>query len=132
VPDTITVEPGGPVAGNTRTPGITVNRAWLRAVPARVVTVMRPAADGMAGTVAVIFDADRTLYAAATPRNRTAVALVNPDPVIVTSAPAAPRAGLKEPIPGAVREDAVAGAATPKPAMASNAAAASSPRPAIG
>jgi len=112
-----------------------VNRARLLAVPDLVATVMRPAADGMADTTAVILDAERTLNAAATPRIRTAVTLVNPDPVIVTFVPAAPRAGLTEPIRGAVREDAVAGAAdatAASPARPASAAAASTtPRPAI-
>jgi hypothetical protein len=90
VPDTFTTDPGGPVRGDSTTFGTTVNRARLPAVPARVLTVIRAAADGMAGTTAAILDADRTRNAAATPPNRTALTLVKPDPVMITFTPAAP------------------------------------------
>lgn len=76
----------------------------------------------------MILEVERTLNAAATPANRTALTLEKPDPVMVTFVPAAPRWGLTEPIRGAAKGDAVACAATPK--LAKPAAAASSMRPA--
>lgn len=132
VPRTVSTVPGGPVAVDSTIRGMTVNRARLLAVPAAVVTVMRPAVDGMAGTSAVILDPARTVNEAATPRNRTAVVVTKPDPVMVTFVPAGPRIGLTERIRGVAREEAVAGAAAaPMPARPAIAAAATMPRPAI-
>jgi hypothetical protein len=61
-----------------------------------VVTVTGPAADGMAGTVAVILDAEVTVNAAAMPVKVTAVAPVKFAPVIVTGVPAGPVVGVKK------------------------------------
>jgi hypothetical protein len=54
-----------------------------------------------AGTVAVISEADPTLNALAAAPKLTPVTPANPEPVIVTSAPIVPEAGLTERTTGA-------------------------------
>ena len=70
---------------------MTVNDAVLVPVPAAVVTATGPVV-APAGTVAVIWVPEVTVNdAAAVPLNFTAVAPVNPVPVMLTDVPAAPR-----------------------------------------
>ena len=52
------------------------------------------------GTVAVILVGEFTVKDALTPPNWTAVAPVNPNPVMVTEVPTGPLVGLKEPNAG--------------------------------
>ncbi|MBD0688823.1 hypothetical protein BG452_05355 [Streptomyces sp. CBMA123] len=104
LPVSVTTDPAAPDAGLTE-PITGAATAYVNAtpllVPAGVVTVTCTVPDP-AGTVAVICVADTTVNdEALTAPNRTAVTPVNPLPVSVTTDPAAPDAGLTEPITGA-------------------------------
>jgi hypothetical protein len=66
-----------------------------------VVTAIGPV-DAEAGTVAVIVVSEFTAKVLVTPLNVTAVAPVNPEPLMVTLVPMVPTAGLKEEMAGAV------------------------------
>src|SRR5690349_12243275 len=91
----LTDEVGGPAATDRESPGVTVKLAALVPVPPGVVTEMGPV-DAAGGTTAVSFvSVPRPTMVAAAPLNRTAVALVNPDPLIVTWVPMVPDVGVK-------------------------------------
>ena len=83
-------------------PAVTVNDAVLVPVPAAVVTATGPVV-APAGTVAVIWVPEVTVNVAAVPLNFTAVAPVNPVPVMLTDVPAAPEVGVNEETTGAPR-----------------------------
>ena len=101
-PETVTVEVGGPLAGESDTPGLTVNGLELVAVPPGVVTDTGPV-DAAAGTVATIVLSECTERPAKAPLNRTVFGSErNPDPVIVTLVPIVPEAGEKDVIVGAL------------------------------
>ena len=100
-PDTVTVVVGGPLTADSAMPGVTVDAFGLDAVPPGPVTATGPV-EAPAGTVAVILDAELTVNLPAAAPNLTPVAPANPDPVIVTSAPIVPEAGLTELTTGAV------------------------------
>jgi hypothetical protein len=90
-----TVVPTGPLAGvNPPMPAISVKLVALRALPSTVVMVIGPVV-APTGTVALIDVAEETLKLALTLLNCTEVAVVNPEPVMVTLAAAAPLAGVK-------------------------------------
>jgi hypothetical protein len=76
-----------------------VKLVGLVAVPAGVLTVMRPVA-APAGTVVTIWVAVADTMAAGVPPNATAVAAGRFWPVMVTVVPAAPEAGVKPAIFG--------------------------------
>ena len=79
----------------------TVNALLLAAVPPGAVTLIGPLV-AAAGTVAVICVSLFTVYTVtAVPLNFTAVAPVNPLPVMDTTVPTVPLAGLKLLIAGA-------------------------------
>jgi hypothetical protein len=80
----------------------------LLALPEGVITLIGPVV-APAGTVAVICVSEFTVYVPAVPLNMTAVASVNPLPLIVTDVPTGPLEGLKPVINGP---------AAPKPADA--------------
>jgi hypothetical protein len=67
----------------------------------------------MAGTVAVIFEAESTVNTDAAPPNFTTPAPVNPEPWTVTLVPIVPEVGLNELIVGAAAAAGTAGTATP-------------------
>ena len=67
----------------------------LTSDPLGVVTVIRPVV-ALAGTVATILVEETTEKFALTPLNRTAVAPVNPVPLIVTEVPGGPLVGVNE------------------------------------
>src|SRR5580698_8083410 len=94
-PATVTVMPGGPPGADSAMPGLTVNAPRLAAVPVRLVTVTGPV-QAPAGTVAVISAEDFTLNWPAAPPNLTPATPANPEPLIVTSVPIVPEAGLNE------------------------------------
>jgi hypothetical protein len=94
-PDTVTVVVGGPLTADSAMPGVTVNVFVVDAVPPGPVTATGPV-EAPAGTVAVILDAESTVNSLAAVLNVTPVAPANPEPVIVTSAPIVPEAGLNE------------------------------------
>jgi hypothetical protein len=73
----------------------------LVAVPPGVVTAIGPVV-ALLGTVAVIWVSEATVYAAEAPLKLTDVAPVKPVPVIVTTVPESPLAGVNEPIDGAI------------------------------
>src|SRR5690242_12617853 len=97
-------EPVGPV--NVAVMGVparvvTVNDAVLVPVPAGVVTAIGPVVAPV-GTVAVIWVPEVTVnVAAATPLKVTAVAPVNPVPVMLTDVPGGPEVGVNEVTAGA-------------------------------
>src|SRR2546425_12836446 len=93
----VTLVPTGPLAGvkPVIVGGlITVKLLALVAVPPAVVTLIVPVV-APAGTVAVIWVSEFTVYVAVVPLNFTAVAPVNAVPVITTLAPTAPLVGEK-------------------------------------
>jgi hypothetical protein len=77
-----------------------VNGDELVAVPAGVTTSMMPEV-AVAGTVAVIFVAESTVWVAVTPLNLTAVAPQKFVPLIVTDVPVGPLVGVNDVIVGA-------------------------------
>ena len=74
--------------------GVTSKVSWLAPVPPGVVTAMGPSV-APAGTVAVISVPRSTVKLAAVPLKVTAVAPVNPVPVIVTEVVVGPHVGVK-------------------------------------
>jgi hypothetical protein len=93
---------GGPTLFDSDRPGLTVKLVELVPVPPGVVTEMGPV-EAAAGTVAVILRSEFTvLEVAAAPLNLTAVAPVNPVPLMVTTVPMVPDVGVKEVMVGAV------------------------------
>jgi hypothetical protein len=104
VPVIVTVLPAAPLVGLTLViagaGGRTVKLAVLVAVPDGVVTARVPVV-AAAGTVAVIWVSETTVYVAAVPLKATAVAPVRLVPVIVTVLPGAPLGGAKFVIAGA-------------------------------
>ena len=73
------------------------------AVPLAVLTVMGPVLAPL-GTVAVIWVEDINVKLAVVPLNFTAVAPVNPEPLMVTLAPTAPLVGVRLLILGSTRK----------------------------
>src|SRR5580704_11369950 len=104
VPVMLTDVPAAPEVGvnevTTGAPAVTVNDAVLVPVPDGVVTAIGPVVAPV-GTVAVIWVPELTVNVAATPLNFTAVAPVNPVPVMLTDVPAAPEVGVNEVTTGA-------------------------------
>jgi len=94
-PVTVTMVVGGPLATDSAIPGVTVNVLVADDVPPGPGTATGPV-EAPAGTAAVSFDAETTVNTPAAPLNVTPVAPANPEPVIVTSAPIVPEAGLSE------------------------------------
>ena len=97
VPVIVTEAPTAPLVGEKLVivgPRITVNVAALVAVPAGVVTAMAPLV-APAGTLAVIWLAELTMYVALLPLKVTELAPVKFVPVIVTAAPTVPLVGEK-------------------------------------
>src|SRR2546430_2777460 len=81
-------------------PAVTVNDVVLVPVPPGVVTATGPVVAPV-GTVAVIWVPEVTVNVAAVPLNFTAVAPVNPLPVMLTDVPGAPEVGVNEETAGA-------------------------------
>ena len=92
----VTKSPSGPEVGEKleMTGDVTVNEAMLDAVPAGVVTLMRPVV-AVAGTIAVIRVSETNVKAAGLALNFTVVAPDKLTPVKVTSVPAGPLMGEK-------------------------------------
>ena len=102
-PSTVTVLVGGPTLLFIHTPSVTVNGLGLVAVPPGVVTVTEPdVANAGTPVVIVVLFFTLKLGPTLTPLNFTAVAPVKFVPVIVTSAPTGPLAGVNVVIVGAV------------------------------
>lgn len=100
VPVMTTLVPGKPLAGeNEVTPGAVVKSVALVAVPAELLTVIRPVV-APAGTVAVILVEELTVNCADTPLNATEEMAVKLVPLMVTEVPGAPEAGVKDVIVG--------------------------------
>jgi hypothetical protein len=97
-PETFTVEPGGPVAGESTSPAPTVNLVELVTVIVPTRTVIATTEAGMAGTMALIWAELATWETAFTVPNDTAAPRmkVTPDPVMSTLVPGAPEVGAKE------------------------------------
>src|SRR5206468_9993996 len=74
---------------------VTVNDPELVPVPAGLLTATVPVL-APAGTVAVMLESEATVNVAGVPLKLTAVAKVNPLPVIVTDVPTGPEAGASE------------------------------------
>ena len=92
---------------------VTVKLEELAAVPPGVVTVMPPL-DAPAGTVARICVGDSTENAADLPLNRTALAPVKREPLIVTAVPGGPDVGDgSRPLPSSRRASATRFASAP-------------------
>jgi hypothetical protein len=85
-----------------------VNGVELVDVPPEVVTEIGPV-EAEAGTVAVILVSELTVNVAAAPLNVTALAAVNPEPLIVSFVPMAPDGGAKDEITGWARAVAAPG-----------------------
>src|ERR1700674_190797 len=83
----------------TRMCGRTMNGVGEVAVPPGVVTLITPVV-APAGTEVLMWESSVTLTVAALPLNVTAVAPVNPVPVITTDVPTDPLVGLKPVIVG--------------------------------
>ena len=102
-PVSTTVVPTGPSGGEndeiTGGPGVTVKFVGELTAPLGVVTMIRPVT-APAGTMAVIRVDELTVKEALTPPKWTAVAPVNPVPVIVTEVPTGPLVGVNEVIVG--------------------------------
>ena len=99
----VTTVPTGPELGENElivVVAVTVNDEAEVPVPREVVTVMAPVVVP-AGTVAVIWVSLITVNTEIDPKNFTAVAPVNPVPLIVTNVPTGPEAGEKFEITGA-------------------------------
>jgi hypothetical protein len=99
----LTIEVGGPLADDRRSPGFIVKFFEEIPLPAGVTTVILPVA-AAAGTVAVTVVSDSTLNEAAAPLNRTEVAPVRAEPLTVTLVPMVPDVGENEETTGGVAE----------------------------
>jgi hypothetical protein len=93
---------GGATFLDSDRPGSTMKLVELRPVPPGVVTPIGPV-EAATGTVAVILVSEFTvLDVAAAPLKVTAVAPVNPVPLMVTMVPMVPDVGVNEVMVGAV------------------------------
>jgi hypothetical protein len=102
VPVSVTSEPGAPLAGvNELTTGklVMIKSVPLTPTPTLLLTLMGPLV-APAGTVARICVSESIVNVADSPLNATSLALVNALPVMVTSVPVKPPAGVNDVIVG--------------------------------